>query len=139
MAAALGAVEEKSETVRPAHNTFTPQLLSRALPTPQQNLHQHEQSPPAQSLQPLHGIFSVLHDTMVQAEQQAAHESLGHEARSVASTRAAAEEEAEKVRQDTKRLQQRQRDLDARMEAFDSQVHPSQSLQFAPTYVQGLI
>ena len=47
---------------------------------------------------------------------------MGQEARSVAAARAAAEEEAERVRQDSSRLQQRQRDLEARIDAFDSQV-----------------
>ncbi len=72
-----------------------------------------------------HPRFSSL-----QAEQQAAHENMGSEARSVAAARAAAEEEADRVRQEAKRLQQRQRDLDARMEAFESQVSPSSCSMF---------
>ena len=64
----------------------------------------------------------------MQAEQQAAHESMSQEARSVAAARASAEEEADRVRQDASRLQQRQHDLEARIDAFDSQA--SQQLTY---------
>ena len=54
---------------------------------------------------------------------------MGQEARSVAAARSAAEEEAARVRQESSRLQQRQRDLDARMSAFESQVITPESPQ----------